>query len=391
MIRGIKVQLKPNNKQKTKLFQSAGVARFAYNWALERQKENYKNGGKFITDTDLRKEFTVLKKIEDYQWLNNYSNNISKQAIKDACNAYINFFKGYSELPIFKSKKKTKPKFYVDSGKIQFTGTHVKLEKLTASRRKNKQKFNWIRLGEYERIPHGQDIKYMNPRVSFDGFNWWISVSIEYINDIEQAINEGIGIDLGIEKLAVTSENIFYENINKTKKIKDLEKKKKRIQRKLSKKYEKTMEDKNFIKTKNILKLEEKLKKLHQRLKNIRHNHSHQITAEIIRRRPSFIVVEDLDVVHMLKNRYLSKAIQEQSFYEFYRQLEYKSKWNDIKFIVADRFFPSSKTCSNCGEYKKDIGLNHREYICNNCHSVLNRDYNASLNLKKYGEMAINS
>ena len=391
MIKGIKVQLKPNNRQQTKLFQSAGVARFAYNWTLNRQIENYKNGGKFISNEELRKEFTKLKQTEEYSWLNNYSNNITKQAIKDACDAYVSFFKGESKYPKFKSRKRSKPSFYVDTDKIQFNGTHVKLEKLAASRKKNKQKINWIRLCERERIPYGEDIKYINPRVSFDGVNWWISACIEYPDSTEIPINEGIGIDLGIEKLAVVSDGNIYKNINRTKEVKRLEKKKKRLQRKVSKKYEinktKTKGGENrYKKTNNIIKLENQLKKLNQRLTNIHHNYLHQTTTEIIKRKPSFIVVEDLNITGMMKNKHLSKAIQEQRFYEFYRQIQYKSEWNNIKFIVADRFFPSSKTCSHCGSYNKDLKLSDRKYICECCGSVLDRDYNASLNLKNYGQ-----
>lgn len=396
MIKGIKVQLKPSNKQKTKLIQCAGVARFAYNWTLSRQIENYtlkgtgKNGGKFISDKDLRKEFTKLKQTDEYKWLNDYSNNITKQAIKDACDAYIKFFNGKSKFPRFRSKKKSLPKFYLDTDKIQFNGTHVKFEKMITSKKKNKQKLNWIRLCEKERIPYGKDVKYVNPRVSFDGINWWISVSIEYPDSEEKPSSEGIGIDLGIEKLAVVSNETIYKNINKTKKVKKLEKRKKRLQRKVSNKYENGREGNCYKKTSNIIKLENQLKKLNQRLTNIRHNYSHQITTEIIKGKPIFIVVEDLNVGGMMKNKHLSKKVQEQQFYEFYRQLQYKSEWNNIKFIVADRFFPSSKVCSQCGSYNKELKLNDREYACNNCSSILDRDYNASLNLKNYGQLVIN-
>ena len=171
--------LLPNNKQKTKLFQYANTARFAYNWALGREQENYKNGGKFISDYDLRKEFTQLKKTEEYAWLNNVSNNVTKQAIKDACEAYRDFYKGYAKFPRFKSKKHSVPKFYQDNVKIQFTDTHVKVEGFATSKKKNKQKLNWIRLAEYGRIPT-ENVKYMNTRIKYDGFNWYITVSIEY-------------------------------------------------------------------------------------------------------------------------------------------------------------------------------------------------------------------
>ena len=215
----------PNDKQKSKLFQCAGVSRWAYNWTLNRQQENYKNGGKFLSDGELRKELTQLKKSEQYQWLNNYSNNITKQAIKDACDSYKRFFKGQSKFPRLKSKRKTKPSFYQDTEKITFTETHVKLEKLTDNKKKNKQKFNWIRLAEHSRIPFDKDAKYINPRITFDGLNWFISVGIEYEDSAEKPTNDGMGIDLGIKDLAICSDKKTYGNINKTKKIKKLEKK----------------------------------------------------------------------------------------------------------------------------------------------------------------------
>lgn len=390
MIKGFKIQLRPNNKQKSKLFESAGVGRFAYNWTLAKQQENYKNGGKFLSNEDLRKEFTLIKQTEEYKWLNNYSNNITKQAIKDACDAYIRLFKGEANFPRFKSKKKTKPSFYVDVDKIQFNGTHVKLEKLSTSKKRNKQKLNWIRLCEQERVPYGENARYINPRVSFDGVNWWLGISIKYPDNTELPVNEGIGIDLGIEKLAAISDGNIYKNINKAKEIAKLEKRKKKLQRKVSNKYEKGREGNCYKKTKNIIKLEKQLTILNKRLTNNRHNYSHQVTTEIIKRKPSFIVVEDLNITGMMKNKHLSKKVQDQRFYEFYRQLQYKSDWNNIKFIEADRFFPSSKICSKCGSYKKELKLSDREYICDSCSSVLDRDYNASLNLKVYGQLVIN-
>ena len=145
----------PNNKQETKLYQSAGTARFIYNWTLSCQQKNDESGGKFLSDYELRKLLTQLKQTDAFRWLNNYSNNIAKQAVKDACDAYKKFFKGLSAFPRFKSKKKSKPSFYVDTAKIKITGTHVKLEKLTDSRKANRQKLNWVRLAEHERIPVG--------------------------------------------------------------------------------------------------------------------------------------------------------------------------------------------------------------------------------------------
>lgn len=387
MIKTIRVMLIPNNKQKTKLLQYAYTARFAYNWALAREQENYKNDGKFLSDVDLRKEFTKMKQTQEYAWLNDISNNVTKQAIKDACDAYKKFFKGLAKLPKFKNRKKSTPSFYQDSVKIQFSETHVKVEGFTKSKKKNKQKLNWIRLAEHNRIP--TDCKYYNPRIKFDGLNWWITVGVEYPDSINISRNEGIGIDLGIKDLAICSDNYKYQNINKSQKIKQLEKKKRRLQRFISRKYLKNKKGDSYCKTSNIVKSEKKLLKVNHKLTNIRQNYLHQVTSEIIKREPSFICLEDLNVKGMMKNRHLSKAIQEQGFYEFRRQIEYKSKWNNVTVIIADRFFPSSKLCICCGKIKKDLKLSDRIYKCE-CGNVIDRDYQASLNLKRYGENVLN-
>ena len=388
MIESIKVRLLPNNKQLTKLFQYASCTRFAYNWALAREQENYKEGNKFLQDGELRKEFTQLKKQEDYKWLTKISNNVTKQAIKDACNSYKRFFKGQSKYPKFKSKKRSKPSFYQDGGKIQFTDTHVKVEGFTMSHRKNKQKLNWIKLCEKGRIP--TNCKYMNPRITYDGLHWWVSVSVEVDNNTNSPpISEGIGIDLGLKDLAVCSDGNTYKNINKTNKVKKIEKRKRRLQRSISRKYNMNKRGESYKKTSNIIKREKELLKVIKRLTNIRRNHLHQTTSEIVKRKPSFICIEDLNVSGMMKNKHLSKAIQQQGFYEFRRQIEYKSTWNNIPVIIADRFFPSSRLCSCCGEVKKDLKLSDRIYKCD-CGNIIDRDFQASLNLKQYGENVLN-
>lgn len=379
--------LLPNNKQKTKLFQYANTARFAYNWALGREQENYKNGGKFISDGDLRKEFTRLKKNKEYVWLNNVSNNVTKQAIKDACEAYRDFFKGYTKFPRFKSKKHSAPKFYQDNVKIRFTNTHVKVEGFATSKKKNKQKINWIRLAEHGRIPV-ENVKYKNPRIKYDGLNWYITVGIEYEDSTTLPSEEGIGIDLGIKDLAICSDEHKYQNINKTQRVKKLEKRKRRLQRSISRKYEENKKGGSYCKTSNIIKSEKYLLKLIHRLANIRQNYLHQTTTEIVKTKPSYIVLEDLNVKGMMKNKHLSKAIQQQGFGEFRRQIEYKSAWNNVPVIIADRFFPSSKLCSCCGAIKKDLKLSGRVYRCE-CGNVIDRDYQAALNLKRYGEMIL--
>lgn len=383
MIKSFKVQLIPNKKQSTKLFQFSGASRFAYNWALGREKENYENGGKFLYDFELRKEFTRLKHSDDYVWLLNISNDITKQAIKDACNAYKNFFKGKAKFPKFKSKKRSRQSFYQDVYKIKFTDTHVKLEKISDSRRTNRQKLNWIRLAEHGRIP--TDVKYLNPRVTYDGLNWWISVSVEFPDCKEKLSDDGVGIDLGIKELAVCSDGSKYKNINKTIIVRKFEKRKKRLQRSISRKYEKNKKGGSYCKTKNIVKSEKRLLKITHRLTNIRKNHLSQTTSEIVNRKPRFICIEDLNVSGMMKNRHMSKAVHDQGFYEFRRQLEYKCNGKGVKLIVADRFFPSSKLCSCCGTIKQDLKLSDRIYKCD-CGNVIDRDYNASLNLRSYGE-----
>ena len=326
--------LLPNNKQKTRLFQYAGTARFSYNWALEREQENHKNGGKFMSDADLRKEFTQLKKNPKYAWLNEVSNNVTKQAIKDACNAYQRFFKGIAQFPHFKSRKHSPPSFYQDNVKIQFTETHVKVEGFACSKKKNKQKLNWIRLAEHDRIP--TDGKYINPRIKFDGLNWYLTVGMEYEDSVSFPVKEEIGIDLGIKELAICSDEKTYQNINKTQKVKRLEKRKRRLQRFISRRYEKNKKGESYCKTSNIIKSEKKLLRLHHRLTNIRQNYLHQTTSEIIKQEPS------------------------------------------------------SKLCSCCGTIKKDLKLSERIYRCK-CGNVIDRDYQAALKLKRYGEMSLQS
>ena len=383
MIKSIKVRLNPNNKQLTKLFQYAGCARFAYNWAISREQDNYKQGNKFLSDNELRKEFTQLKKLQEYKWLNKVSNNVAKQAIKDACNTYKRFFKGQCRYPKFKSKKHSTPSFYQDNVKIRFTDTHVKVEGFSMSKKQNKQKLNWIKLCEKKKIPI--DCKYINPRFTYDGLYWYVSVGIEVDDNTIFPSNEGVGIDLGIKDLAICSDRNTYKNINKTQRIKKLEKRKCRLQRSISRRYEKNKKGASYCKTSNIIKKEKELLKVTKRLTNIRHNYLHQTTSEIVNRKPKFIVLEDLNVSGMMRNKHLSKAVQQQCFYEFRRQIEYKSAWNNIPVIIADRFFPSSKLCSCCGNVKKDLKLSDRVYRCE-CGNVVDRDFQASLNLKMYGE-----
>lgn len=365
MEKGFKVQIFPNKEQQELMFKSFGCARFAYNWALQKQQENYKQGCKFISDGELRKEFTQLKKRKEFNWLKEVNNNVTKQAIKYLCKAYKNFFKGLAKYPNFKSKKKSKHSFYNDTFKIKFNKNQVKLETI-----------GWMDLAESNRIP--TDSKFMNPRISFDGLRFWLTISC-VLEDRQNELpkTEPIGIDMGIKTLMSCSNEKKFYKVNTVKENKKL----KRLQKRASRLHRKMIENKTS-KSKNLLKFEKMILKQHKRIRNIRLNNIHHITSALIKINPSHIVVEDLNIEAMVKNKHLSQKIADCSFYEIYRQLEYKCNWNNIKFIVANRWFASSKICSACGNKKDRLSLSERTYICECCGKIIDRDFNASLNLR---------
>ncbi|QXE18361.1 RNA-guided endonuclease TnpB family protein [Clostridium sp. 001] len=369
MILGKKVRIFPTKEQEQKLWQSVGTARFIYNWTLARQEDNYKNGGKFISDNDLRKKITILKQ-DSLSWLNEVSNNVAKQAVKDGCDAYKKFFKKLADKPRFKSRKKSKPSFYNDTLKLKVKENSVLIEKV-----------GWI---DIKKNTMPMNCKYTNPRISFDGKYWLISVGIEKENPIVELTNESIGIDVGVKDLAICSNGMTFKNINKTKVVKQLEKRLRRLQRRVSRKYLKNKEGSKFVKTGNIIKIEKQIKLLHRKLANIRSNHIHQATNKIVKTKPSRVVMETLNIKGMMKNRYLAKAIAKQCLYEFKRQMQYKCEFNGIEFVEADKWYPSSKTCSECGHIKSKLLLSERTYICEECGCVIDRDYNASINLSRY-------
>ena len=387
MLLSYKVRLEPNNKQHARMMQFAGAARYAYNWAIAKEKEAYESGNSFINDNELRKLFTKHKK--EHDWLYNISNQVTAQAIKDACLAYKRFFKKQSNLPKFKSKKKSKPAFYQGGFKIKLSETHIKLEKISDSQRPNKQKLNWVKLSEKSRIPIVET--YLDPRVTFDGLHWYISVCVEVPENTAVPTKDGIGIDLGIKELAVCSDGHTYGNINKTDRIKRLEKAKRRQQRQISRKYIMNKNGDKYVETKNIVKAEIKLLKITHKQTNIRNDYIHKVTTDIVKREPSFIVIEDLNVSGMLKNKHLSKAVQQQNFYKFRELLTYKAERAGIKLVIADRFYPSSKICSHCGSIKHNLKLTERTYICNDCGLEIDRDLNASLNLCRLGSSTVSS
>ena len=373
---GYKIQLYPNTQQINLIKQFAGASRYAYNWALSTQIKNYDEGNKYISGYSLLKLFTQHKKEEGKEWLYNISSTCLKKSILDLDKAYQSFFKGISKFPRFKRKIGNRLKFPTRHDRLTIEKDYVKCEKLGK-----------IKCG-YHRIDLSKTNKYANPRISYDGNNYWLSVNV--LEEIEENNNdktEPIGIDLGIKTLAICSNGKEYHRVNTQRKNKRL----KKLQRKANKKYDEMIKIsketkakfKDIPKSKNLIKLEYKINKLHNRITNIRKSNIHLITSDIIKQNPNKIVIEDLNVKGMIKNHKLAKQIADCSFYEFRNQLEYKCKWNNIELIIADRFYPSSKLCSNCGNKKDNLKLSDRVYKCNCCGLILDRDYNASLNLKK--------
>ena len=375
MIKAIKIRLLPTKEQEILMFKSTGTARFAYNWGLGKWEEMSKQGLK-PSKAKIKKEFNnTIKKQEEYKWLYEVSGQVTPQAFDDLNTAYKNFFKGRSEKPKFKIKKKSKKSFYVRYDAIKFKDNKVNMEKIGKVAYKS----------NYD-IP--QLDKYTNPRCHFDGKYWYLTLGFEHgENQAESNKDLSIGIDLGIKDLAIVNcLDKPIKNINKSIEVIRLKKKLKRLQRQVSRKYEMNKNGKQFIKTNNIIKLEKQIKLIHRKLANIRNNHIHQATNKIVKLRPYRVVMEDLNISGMMKNKHLSEKIQEQKFYEFIRQIKYKCEFNKIEFVQVDRFYPSSKTCSCCGNVKSDLKLKDRIYVCNNddCKLVIDRDKNASINLGNY-------
>lgn len=372
MKKSLKIRLLPTEQQELLMLKSIGCSRFAYNWALNRCNELYEQGIKYNM-SNIRKEFTQLKKQEEFKWLNEVSNTTMVEAMRNLDKAFKTFFKTKKGHPKFKSKRKSKQSFYVRYDNLYFKKGICNIEKV--GKIKFKTNYN---------IPN---CKYSNPYCSYDGKYWYLSFGVE-VEENQTTLNKdlSIGIDLGIKDLAIVNcLDKPIRNINKTKRVKVLKKRLRRLQRQVSRKYEANRCGNKFVKTNNIIKLEDQIKLLHRKLSNIRNNHIHQATSKIIKLNPYRIVMEDLNIVGMMKNKHLSKAIAEQGFYEFIRQIKYKCEFNGIEFIQVDRWYPSSKTCSCCGNVKQDLKLKDREYVCDKCGLVIDRDKNASINLGNYG------
>ncbi len=378
MKRAYKIEINPTDKQKAKIHQTIGVSRFIYNFYIAHNKEVYEKEGKFVSGMDFSKWLNneYIPNNQDMKWIKDVSSKATKQAIMNADKAFRDFFKGSKGFPKFKKKKNQDVKAYFPkNNKTDWTLERHRVKIPT---------IGWIRLKEFGYIPTNSIVK--SGTVSQKANRYYVSILVEE-NDtkVSKPTNEGIGIDLGLKDFAICSNGNKFKNINKTSKVKKVEKKLKREQRKLSRKYEslkiRNKKEKGVATRQNIQKQVVKVQKLHQRLVNIRTDYINKTISSIIKQKPSYITIEDLNIKGMMKNKHLSKAVASQKFFEFRTKLTTKCKQNNIELRVVDRFYPSSKTCSNCGEIKKDLKLSDRVYKCS-CGLTIDRDLNASINLK---------
>lgn len=391
--RSVKIRLLPTKEQEILFWKSVGVARWSYNYFLSESYRVYQewlednSKPKHISELEVRKYINNHLKKTTHTWLKDVGSNVMKQGVKDANIALQNFFKHNKGYPKFKSKKRSKPSFYVNYESLRRTQNGFHGEKIGVVKTRE----------SLPKICKSQ--KYHSPRISFDGRFWYLSVGYE-VDRVDTKLSDNrLGIDLGIKELAVVSnqdgtEIKKYHNINKTYEVKRLERKLKREQRKFSRKIlmNTSQSDSNIRHKykrelelcKNIQKQNSIIQRLYNRLLNIRTNYLHQTTTEIVKTKPFQIVLEDLNVSGMMKNRHLSRSIMIQKLYEFRRQIEYKAELYGIEVLIADRFYPSSKTCSCCGNVKKDLKLSDRVYRCDCCGNVIDRDVNASINLANY-------
>ena len=375
-----KTEIKPTQKQIQKINQSIGICRWLYNSYLAKNKElykQYKQGliskeNAFMSANDFDKYINnEIKVLDDFKWINNCGSKARKKAIQNAESAYKRFFKGQSGFPRFKKKDKSDVKIYFP--KNNKGDWKVDRHRIMIPTLKN------VRLKEYDYIPVGA--KVISGTVSKKAGRYYVSAIVDVYVPVVQNTNQGIGIDLGLKDFAICSDGSTYKNINKTQKIKKLEKKLEREQRKLSRKYE-FLKKKGGTATKsNINKQIIKVQELHHRLSNIRTDYINKTISSIMKQKPSFITIEDLNVKGMMKNKHLSKAVAQQKFYEFRNKLTNKCNALRIELRIVDRFYPSSKLCNKCGSIKKDLKLKDRIYKCE-CGYVEDRDYNASLNLR---------
>lgn len=378
-----KIEIKPTKEQIFKIRQTIGVSRFIYNFYIAHNKEVYEKEKKFISGMDFSKWLNneYIPNNEDKAWIKEVSSKAAKQAVMNGEKAFKKFFKGERGFPKFKKKKKQDVKAYFPkNNKTDWTIERHRVKVPT---------LGWIRLKEFGYISVNSIVKSGTASQKAD--RYFVSILVEEdIKADNKPYSEGMGVDLGLKDFATCNNGITKKNINKTKTVKKVEKKLKREQKKLSRKYEslklRNKKEKGETTRQNIQKQIVKVQKLHQRLTNIRTDYINKTVNELIKQKPSFITIENLNVSGIMKNRHLAKAVSKQKFYEFRTKLISKARRNDIEIRIVDRWFPSSKLCSCCGAYKKDLKLSDRVYKCS-CGLNIDRDLNASINLanaKKY-------
>ncbi len=380
------MEINPTDEQKSKIHQTIGVSRFIYNFYIAHNKEIYEREGKFVSGMDFSKWLNneYIPNNQDKKWIKEVSSKATKQAIMNGDKAFKDFFKKAKGFPKFKKKKNQDVKAYFPkNNKTDWTLERHRVKIPT---------LGWVRLKEFGYIPVNSIVK--SGTVSQKADRYYVSILVEERDiKISNTNNEGLGIDLGIKYFAICSNGNKFKNINKTSTVKKVEKMLKREQRKLSRKYEslkiRNKKEKGGNATRqNIQKQVVKVQKLHQRLRNIRTDYINKTVSKIVKQKPSYVTIEDLNVKGMMKNKHLSKAIASQKFFEFKTKLTVKCKENNIELRIVDRFYPSSKTCSQCGKIKKDLKLSNRIYKCN-CGLDIDRDLNASINLKNAKEYKI--
>ena len=378
MYKALKIELKLTVAQKIQVCQTIGTERFIYNEYIKYNKEQYELGNKFVSANDFSKYINnvYLPNNPDKKWIKEVSSKSVKQAMIYGEKAFKKFFKGLSSFPVFKKKGKNElGAYFVKDNKKDFEFYRHKIKIPT---------LKFVRVKEYGYIPKNANIK--SGTISKVTDRYFLSLVME-VDDIVKTENKsikGLGIDLGIKDTAICSDGRVFKNINKTKKVKKMKKKLKREQRKMSRSVEYSKTNKIKLKEcKNFNKKKLKVQRLFYRLNCIRDDYSNKIVDEITRTKLKYITIENLKVSNMMKNKHLSKAIQEQNFYAIRTKLINKCKERNIELRLVDTFYPSSKTCSCCGEIKKDLKLNDRIYKCCNCGLEIDRDYNASINLEK--------
>ena len=378
MIKSYKIRLYPTKEQKQLMWKHVGCSRYIYNYMLVKQEKLHQAGEKHLSQFDMINLLKPLKNDGEHDWLCEVSNTTLKRVCGDLDKAYQAFFRKFSDFPKCKTKKKSKKNFPVRETIYFSADRFVHIEKL------GKVKFKT----DFE-LPIGTGHKFSNPRVANVNDKWILSFGMECENQAPVLNDYNVGIDLGVKDsatVAYSDKKLVFHNINKSKRVRSLKRKMKHLQRSISRKYEANKVGNKFIKTENIKRSESILRKLHAKLSNIRANFIHQSTHTIVSLLPKTVVMENLNVQGMMKNRHLSKAIQEQCLYEWIRQLKYKCEWNGINFIQVDRFYPSSKTCHNCGCIKSDLKLKNRIFTCAECGYTEDRDFNAALNLMSYAD-----